>query len=489
MNHTKRETPSIIKDDTEIYIESLNNDVVALGTIFISPNLTLKGNDVILEAVILNHSTTDRNRIIDFNLFGKSFYDAMRNGKSFFDALAVEDPLLMKVANLIHSNSAGQRIANSWNLSIEFLNNLNSLLSGIRHGNLDKEILQRYGLGDANGFNPTLTITYTLQVAKQRSQSVGSGGVYCKNFTVVAKDKFVLGNAIPVVVETNMTVTAKDFIQSGAKLHNSIKNRSDSATFGVKASGDFVKIGAAHSQYNSKDTQYVPQQLHVGGELTVNGDNWTQIGAQTNAGNLAGAAKQVTVITPQDKHKGSGWHASGDSAGNISGGFTNEKSAKINQPSGLHVKNGIDDKFKAGNTKLVASSITTDGVNGYKTNTLHSESVTDRDQSISFSVNTNVKNFTDPKKPVKGANSKDVIPTSNTMIPVVNVQLSRKNYKAVNRSTLFGQKGTPFVCANKRGDLNTSSANGKKVLKDNNVSLKLIYPFLILEGLQLVSII
>ncbi len=329
--------PTIITDTTGIDLCSPGHDIISRGSILVSPELNISARNAIFEADILNHTIRYRSESLGIQFFGKSLVDGLRHGQSLGSALSLEDPLLGQVHGFIHSKHGLEWAANTINLGIEAFNTLSSMISGCRNDTLGTNLLQRYGLGDESGFNPKISLVYSVQNTKGSYQSLGPGGIYVGSLTVNATDTLTFGNAIPVHVMGDAEINARVVNQKGAQLLSSVATYTNSLSLGFNLKG-VVDVGLSHSRSRSRDTQYVNQEMRVNGTETMNAKYWNLDAANNDSGRLNGSVDQVKITHRQDKHHATAMSVSVSSSGSASLHFAKEHSANVQKASGITIR-------------------------------------------------------------------------------------------------------------------------------------------------------
>lgn len=409
------------------------SDVKMENTVVITPgNLSITAKNVTVSAPILNNNYSSSSfdyKIILPDLSSLPGYSSFQDADSAF-----------------HATSGIGAAASVSNFAVDSLNIMNSAINAYRSGNISNVLCPSAGIN----------LSYTQQSSSW--QSVASNvGIQVGSLNILATDKVKFENGVSVECAGDATIDAREFIQKGAKLKSTSETQTEGVTLSMNIQGR-PDVGANVSESHSTQTTHANQHFNVGGTLTTHVKDWKMEAANVNATKWEGEIGSLNIVTKKDSSHGDSASMQASTNGNAGFNVSKSDQTSINEVSGIHVTNDLDEKLHVGSTHLKGGKITSDAKVDFHTDSLTAESVKTHNQSESFGLNGNVQNFA-------GGN------TCPNSIPIVEVNGGDKDYRGEQQATIFGKGGTHIQAGNQQGNLNTSDDNGQVVKKDMDVEV------------------
>jgi hypothetical protein len=474
-------TPTLFVDNGMTRIVSECGGVDARGAYFIGAgDLQIKAKERIQLGVdILNHEVTEKTRGFDISAPGLGAWDALKNGGSAWQAATAEDATLARLDSLAGSNNAAELLANSSNLGIDLYNTTNSLMRGLAQGAMAEELLARYGLGGAAGFSPSVTVTLSESKSHSTYQTQAEGGINRGgNVTLEAGAGIDLENGVKVCAGGNIDVNAPEVIARAAELHSSSRQTTTSVSIGVALVGQPETIGVAASKTVSQATTYENAELSAGGNISFhNGDGAMRVveldGASVNARTLDMNTDKLIIRDKQDVSQTKTQSASINSNGQVSAYKGKGYERTTNQHSGLNIHDGINTNghtVKVAETEMVGGRIVTAGKNHFKTDRLTATTLVDEKNYKGIGISGNVNDL----DRVSGQRSTNA--SGEQAVATAAVSFDRVDVVATQAAVIHGAQGTHVDVGELQGELHTTSADGRKVVKDKAVSIEVDVP-------------
>lgn len=481
--------PVVVLDNGASKIHAKRGDVDARGTMFIGGgDLHIKaGNNIRLSREKLDHSSSHKSQSLSVSFMGVQALDTAKSGGNLWQMAMAEDPTLAKINALANSKDATAAIANAANLGIDAFNTANSIAAGLNNDTLGGTLMQRYGVGSTQGgVNPAVTVGLTRNSTKTHSQTLGPGGIDRGNVTLEAGNKLSLENGIEVQARGNATVRAKQVEMTAAELAFSSKTKSTSVKVGVTASGSVTNVGVGHAKSEQASTTHINSALRAGGKLDIQTDELTLKGANIEAKSIEGNIKKCTIESQQDKSRSSHMSVEANTSGMISVSKHKQSSAKVNQVSGIHIHDGINQEqktFSIDHLHQKGGSVTSDGRVGQFVNKTTAEDVHDYHRESGVSVAMNAKDLT---RLVPGQENSTKPNHHQTPIATATIGIDSVQSKTIVHSTIHGQRGTELPLQ-AEGFINTSSMDGRQVIQNSSTHVRIDVPITTREHLSQAS--
>jgi hypothetical protein len=173
-----------------------------------------------------------------------------------------------------------------------------------------------------------------------------------------------------------------------------------------------------------------------------------------------------TLITRTDTYQSSGYSVGADTGGGFCFSKQQSSSQLANQVAALTVHDSIDsNEFIVHHLVSEGGSIQSNGVNGLKPDTIEARSVAEYQQSSSFSVSGNYKNYLTPDTQVN-----HLLPTNcqSRQITTTDVYVNQQDYRAHKDTVIYGAQGTAVTAHQAVGNIHTTSLDGTVVDKDTS---------------------
>lgn len=477
--HHQEVIPTVVIDHGSTTIQAKKGDVNARGSLFLGDgDLHIQaGKNINLSRDILNHSVKEKSHSVGVSFFGVNAFNVFKQGGSVWQALASEDATLQKLHALGQSATLPNLAANSWNFAIDAFNTTNNFMHGINDNNLTGTFLQRYGLGNAQGINPTINFNFNWSESQSRYQTTGPGGIDRKGIlTLDAGEKISLNDGFSIHAFA-ASVKAEELEMNAAKLSANARQKSTNFRVGVSTTGNIANVGAGHSEAKFQGERYENAQLNVDNHLDVNLNKASLNGANINTGSISGDINQLNINSQQDKVSSSSWSVDANTSGMCSASVSKQESIKTNNPSGIHVNQSINEldqkSFSVNELNTKGGKITSDNkINEFAKETTASN-LNDHEQGfgIGLSMNVNELNRLNPNhamhKPSKNRPSQPAIATMSVGVNYV-------NNKSQQRSTIYGKNGTKINAAN--GPVNTNNASGYYEQRNDKLQVQVDVP-------------
>lgn len=485
--------PTFFYDNGSTRIKSAEGCVDARGAYF------LGGGDLSIEAhgkIYIGRDKLDQqrdsySRSVNWSIPGLAGATALMNGAGVWGAMTAEDATLAKLNSLLGSQSAAELLANASNLGVDLTNTTNSACRAIGSGHISEELLSRYGLGGAKGFNPSASVGVSQTQSSLHTQTLGKGGIERGGNVSLKSDTGIeVFNGAPIHAGKNLDLDAPSFIAHAAELDTHAKKHTEGLSFHLNLSNGVQSTHASASQSEQHSTQYVYSDIRSGGTTTVHcGDgamgHLELDGATINAKNIEGSVDHLVITDKQDSQQSSSKSVSVGSNGAFSVSASKSSEQVTNHHSGIHTSddlNTAEHHFEVKHTTMTGGSITSDGVNHFETETLESHELHDSKHQIGVGYSGHLPDFDAPHHAPHNRPGEKVVDTP------AHVKLDFVHYEATQASVLYGAGGNDFHVQEYVGDeVHTSSADGKTVESDVNEHIKLDVPVVHAENLEMLS--
>ncbi|MDQ2995408.1 MAG: hemagglutinin repeat-containing protein, partial [Pseudomonadota bacterium] len=373
----------VVTIDETVRVLSETGYVNAKGARFLGTEkakLIIKGKkDVILKEEKLKHSVHTESKGIGFDAPGMKMVEGAKKG-NLREGLINEDPLLQTMREANKANNNVEMAAGAFNVGVEGA----TLYNQFKEGDVANGLLNRYAKASVN---------YSEEKSDMKYESRGPGGI--KGFGQMQLESeegnVLLGMDVDV---NNASIKAKKFIQEATVLDSSFTHEKNTVSAGISPAG--TSYGVSHDHSKSKDANHVNNSFRVAGHLEVNADEWQMNGANAEVGSLGGHVKQLIITDLLDEHSAKGESYGANTDGTFSVGNINEKSRRVNQSSGLVVREGVNKEdgpqFTAEKTIIIgAGNISSEGQNNYSKVNPNIEHIAlneyDRAESYNVSLN------------------------------------------------------------------------------------------------------
>jgi hypothetical protein len=385
--------PTVVADQENTVMRARDGNVNAIGTLFLGTDgdLTLIGNDITLEQDVNNTEAHVEVQSIGLSVFGVSAFESAKAGGSFGDVVSELDPTARSINNLVNSESVVGNLAGAANLGVEAFNSAGSIASAFNKDSLGGAVLQRYGLGDANGFKPSANLSFSQTTTDIKTQTPGSGGAYKRNVTLNAKNAINI-KGYDVNASGDASLEAKEINLVSLALESSSESHTEKVSVGLTATGDVTNVGLGLSQSSSHATQHLHANLNVQGNLHLKADKMKMSGANIDTNSVSGHVNMLEMESVQDEMSSQSKSIDVNTSGMVSVQASSHDSKEVRLVTGIHVKTALNTSEKAftvGNLKQKGASVTSDvGVNDFAEST-STESIHDysKTQGIGYSVN------------------------------------------------------------------------------------------------------
>jgi len=472
--------PTLFVDDGLTTILSSDGSVDARGAYFIgNGDLSIKAKKrIILGDTILDNSVTDESRNLGISAPGLDAWRAAHNSGKIWDAATATDSTLAKACHLANSKNAGETAANAVNLGLNLGNTVNSAMRGIEKDNIGGELMCRYGLGDAKGFNPTVTVSLTETKTKTNYQTLSNGGINRGgNVSLEAGEGVDLINGVVVHAGGNMDIDTPALIANAAALHSHSKQDSYTLSVGVSASG-IQNVGAGYQGDSSQSTHYENAELSAGGNMHLHhGEGAIDLvelnGASITAKTLDAEIKKLVINDLQDTTSSQTVSVAANTNGQCSLHEGSSQSTKTVEHSGLYIEEGINvdgHRVHIDEAKMRGGQILTPGKNDIEIDKLIAEKQEDHQSSQGMGISFNINDL----QRLSGQQSTNK--TGEQLFAMVYVDDEKTNYKAIESTVIHGDAGTNAQIKHLVGEFHSSSDDGKKVIHDVEMNLELDVP-------------
>lgn len=401
---------------------------------------------------------------------------ALARGESLWDALAYEDTTIARISALQNSNNGYETAASTANLAFDMFNTTNNFMRGVSASNLSGELMARYRLGDSNGLNPVLSLTYSRRRTDQRAEYLGDGGVDRRNIYLETPVGIRLENGVDVHGYGNITIRTPRLEIRGVGLNSSERHITRSVTVDTTMRGDSVNLGIGFNQSNQSATDFANASLRADqhldlGELGV----LDVIGGEIHAGTLAANIQRVSLRAGQNSASGGSFGFSASTSGQVSFHHSQHESQSAAPGTGIYVKTGINHEgtttVHIDELYLENARVITEGENRLEAGRVIVNDTPDYEKRSGFGIGGNIQESRRLLSPVEAGNQ-----TNASAIATMPVTIERRNFAAIQRSTIFGATGTEPRIEALTGSLNVSNADGYEVKKDSRINLTFDVP-------------
>jgi len=442
--------PTQVVSQSDIHIMSLQDAVLSSAAIYTPGQVEFSVNKVIVSAPILQHSQTEDSRT--FGIQGPQF------------PCHGDLPMYNSVNSLSQSQGSAEWAANAWNATIDGANTFNGLVSAYRSGSLAQAIFPTSSMTAAS-FN------YTHTHARSDWQTIAPNvGIQCGSLAVGAKDTVDFINGVHIHVAGDASIHAKKFIQRGVALSSTMRTQSEATNVGSSVDLD-PTVGVCSSRTGTKSTTYANQLFQVGGKLQLSVGEWDIDAANTVAGKLSGYANTLSVTSRSDTSSSYSRSVQASSNGSFAYQQSSGRSAKIGIVSGIEVLGDTD--FVTDSAHLTGGRLLFDRTNGFKAQSVLSESVSQYNRSSSFGICGNVNYLLDDTSSWSW----------NRAIPTLGIQSGKQDCQIEQRSTLWSTQGGLPGVQSVKGDLATDQS-GSQVLRDEQHCYQIKIPLSHPDGLK-----
>lgn len=473
-------SPTAIASYGDINIIS-DADIVMRGTEITTPaHLQIAAQNFDFSVSKLKHSYDKSSFGMSASLFNQQFFGT-NTPCSASGALVNNDPTYCHVNQTLHSNGAVETGLNAWNTGIDVLNTSNMIAQGLQSGNLLCALGRRYAPAL---FNPQLNITFTKSQQSMNYESSGNGSINVGSADFVVKNKVEIKGA-PVQVAGNLSIDCKHLILKGEDLKSSVDQKTQSVTLTVSSTGDPYQIGASVQGYHCNSTDYVNQELNVGGTLTLHVNQMEQDCSNITAGHIQGEVGDYRMISRTSSSQSDGYLYSVSSGGQFAAQQQHCDSQVVLSPSTLHILDSINgtnpNEFVVHHLYTEGGVINSDGVNNFHADSIDSQAVEEYQHTSGFSISGNYRDFIT-------SHNKDnhLIPVCNDIrqISTMNTSFTKGNYESNYESVIFGQQGTNIISDRINGIIHTDSIDGRRVIDNTQHTYNLDIPFADKETLE-----
>ena len=254
-----------------------------------------------------------------------------------WQAAMSEDATLAKFGALANSSSAAGLATNAWNLGIDGFNSANSLFRGINTNNITGEVLQRYGLGNGQGFNPSMTLGFSRSDVSTNFQTLGTGGVDRAGYLKLDGSNTIgLYNGIRVHAE-NASIRGNIMRVGAAECKSEVKSKIQNISLGVTTSGSVASVGAGVSSLHSKNTTYINSHLDIDKHTDVNLKVLTLNGGNITTSTISGHVDTATVNTLQNTSSTTLSSFNASTSGTVSAVTSHQESALVSEKASRHL--------------------------------------------------------------------------------------------------------------------------------------------------------
>ncbi len=477
-------SPVLFADNGVTRIHSAEGNVDARGAYFIGEgDLEINAGKRIMFGVdILNHSVHEKSQSFGVSFLGMGAWNAAKNSGNLWDAFSAEDATLAKINSLSQSQHVAETLSNAANLGIDLYNTTNNAMRGLANGALDEELMARYGLGGAGGFSPSIKLSMTKQDTKIKYQTQSQGGVdRGGNVKLVAGEGIDLENGVKVAAGKSFDANTKEILAQGAPLESSSKQKTESVHVSVTPTGQVQEAGFSYTKTQTSSTTHVNATLSAGENMKLHyqGGAMKKVEldcAHINTKTLDAETEILIVRGKQDVSEIKNESFSASSSGQVSCSSGKGTSKITNAHSGIYVKEGINTDgrvVKVGTLYTEGGKIETGGVNNFSADKVESTTLHDEEHytgvGVSFNIN-DVERITSDKMPTNVAGEK--------AISTATLTLDYQNYKAEQKSVIYGEKGTHTDIKELIGEIQTQSRDGRHVTEDQKFNLNIDIPII-----------
>lgn len=473
--------PTLFVDNGTTRLHSSEGNVDARGAYFIGGgDLEIKAKKQIFLGIdILDHEITERSQSFGWSMTGKGAWDTYKQGGKIWDISAALDPSLGKANAVYQSKSGTERLASAANLGVDLANTGNSLMRGIAQGNITDELLARYGLGHDGQFTPSISLSLTQRKTKARFQTQAQGGIdRGGNVTLEAGEGVELENGVRVHAGENLDINAPKIRAHGAMLQSSMQQTTVSETVGIVGLDGVESLGASLSKTKTSATSVVNAELSAGGNIRLhhNGDEIGVVeldGANINAQSIDAKIGTLIIRDHQDTSQTQTMSVSVATNGMFSGYKGKGQSRVTHQHSGVHTVDGINTnghELVVHDTHMIGGSITTEGKNHFKTDSLTTETLVDTEQYSGFGISGNLH---DAERLLSGKPSNRA---GEPIFTTATVQIDRRDFVATQKPVVHGKQGTELSVQSSEGQLETQHGSGIVIQKDRSLHVQIDIP-------------
>lgn len=473
--------PTLFVDNGTTRIHSSEGNVDARGAYFIGGgDLEIKAKKQIFLGVdILDHQITEKSQSFGWSMLGKGAWDNYRHSGKIWDIGAALDPSLGKANAVYQSKSGTERLASAANLGIDLANTGNSLMRGIAQSNITDELLARYGLGHDGQFAPSISLSLTQRKTKTCFQTQAQGGIdRGGNVTLEAGEGVEVENGVRVHAGGNLDINAPKIRAHGAKLQSSMQHTTVSETVGIVGLDGVESFGVSISQTKTSSTSIINAELSAGSDIHVH-NNGGEIevleldGANMNGLSISGKTRTLIIRDQQNTSQTQTKSVSVATNGMFSGYKGKGHSRTTQQHSGIHTVDSINangHEFSAHETHMIGGSISTEGENHFKTDSLTTETLVDVEQYSGFGISGNLH---DAGRLLSGK------PSNKAGAPIFStatVQIDRRDLVATQKSVIHGKQGIELSVQSLEGQLETQHDSGRVTQKDRSLHVQIDVP-------------
>ncbi|MBA2651012.1 MAG: hemagglutinin repeat-containing protein [Tatlockia sp.] len=417
-----------------------------------------------LKSSKLNHSIKTRERKVSVR---SPFIDSAKratgntgNKKRF---LQQAEPILGQAETLAKAHTPLEMVAGASNLAIGGYN----AVCALAEGTYSQQLMQ------GMGFTPKIDLSITLTDTISHYQTGTGAGIFMDgDVTFLAKDQVELVG-MPIIAN-NLGMKANEIGMRGHAFESSYSKTSTTATVGISPTGGVTDASVNHSSQKMKATQYENMQVQIKNKVTIEAQLMEMDAANITSDTISAKIDKLTVISRQDEVEQSAKNYSASTTGAVSMYQSDTHSKQVNQASGIHVISGIakeDMQIKEAN--LIGSAVTSDGYNGFEPDKLTTKTVKDSSHTRGFGISGNINSIT---------NALNSEPAKTSQLTTLSVSHEKRDYAAENRATIYGAKGQSENLKSNHPHLNTSSAQSKRVTRDQTEQITLDIPVEIVKS-------
>lgn len=290
-------------------------DVSITNASIITPEeLSLVGRNITLSTPILNYTRSEFSRDLSFNY---PLIDKVRHyAKGDFSEFS---SLTADLSSFSYATNPLALGLNTLDTLVDGAKETKRLFAGLSSGNL----LSLFNL------DPTeIHLGCTVNRITTHYQNVAANIIHAGSLTANVAESLVMENGLPIVVDNNAQIKALHLRQAGAGA--TLESSLESSNAGLS-----LDLGLAHSpqvslydaETSTQITHHLTQVIQVGGELTVQADDWQQQNATVQVGKLEKEIRVFSSIAEEDHSETRQWTTQIDSTGMLNFSKSIEKTS------------------------------------------------------------------------------------------------------------------------------------------------------------------
>jgi hypothetical protein len=454
-------TPSNVLSEGAIRMVS-QADIALRGVNIVTPEqLQIKAQNLYDGVSKLNHSYESSSFGMNLTLCNQPLAASNYPCQERFP-LITGGSLVNDATQLAHSQGAAEALLNTWSTGVDVANAANGCLQALRTGNWMLEPIKQVA---PMLYAPELTLNLTKTKSRGYSQSLGEGAIIAGAADIEVENLFQ-SEGVPIQVAQDLSIQAKQWIAKGVELASGESGHTQSASFSVSAQGDPYRVGGSLSEYHCTATTQASEYIQVGGTLTLHLKDFVQDNTRLDVGKIKGEIENYTLMTRTDTCQRSGYSVGVDTGGGFCLSKQQSSSQLANQVATLTVHDSIDsNEFIVHHLVSEGGSIQSGGVNGLKPDTIEARSVAEYQESNSFSISGNYKNYLTPDTQVN-----HLLPPNcqSRQITTTDVYINQQDYRAHTDTVIYGAQGTAVNAHQAVGTIHTASPDGAVVEKNTS---------------------